>query len=62
MISTAIEINNTPEIRKKTADKLGISEEQLEMIRDAIKQQMPSYHYGYDYNSILTYMNKVQGR
>lgn len=62
MISEAIELHFTPKIRKETADKLSISESQLEEIHSAIKKQMPSYHYGYDYNSILTYMNKVQGR
>ena len=57
-----IELNYTDEVKKGTALKLGISEAQLEAIYKQIKETKPLYHYGYDHDRILAYINKNAGR
>lgn len=57
-----VELNYTDQVKKETALKLGISEAQLERIYKLIKEIKPLYHYGYDYDRILAYINKNAGR
>lgn len=59
---TVTELNHTDEKRKETAQRLGLSEAQLETIYKQIKEAKPLYHYGYDYDRILAYTNKNAGR
>lgn len=57
-----VETNHTEAERAETAKKLGISEEQLEEIYLKIKEVKPSYHYGYDYDRIIIFLNKMTER
>lgn len=50
---TVTELNYTDEKRKETAQRLGLSEAQLETIYKQIKETKPLYHYGYDWQEAV---------
>lgn len=51
-------INDDEETRRKTAQKLGVTEKQLDIIYEAMLKNSPDYWKGYDYNSILMFLIK----
>ena len=44
------------EVKRATAQKLGITVNQLEKIQQKIEDDFPKFNKGYDYNSVLLFL------